>query len=152
MSRASQTPPPPTEAPEFVELLNARWPVIRPSFATIEEVTQAALAACNGVSTPGGLARFNRTYAAVLGICTQIGEKAGANWERSLCNPLVYGGQVYSYLREQGLTSDEIAPAAQPLVRWLLATAFPRKQEIKAKADFSRAGGDGSTPPASGSL
>lgn len=135
-----------TAQPVTVEILGARWPLIRPCFATIEEVGQAALRACQEVAQVGGQGRFYRTYAAVLGVTTQLGDKAGANWERAQCNPLVFGGQVYSYLREKGATADQIATAAQPVVVWLLAEAFPREAAIKAQENFTGAGGGASTP------
>lgn len=132
--------------PETCEILGRRYVAARPDFATAEELV-AQLAGVD-LTDAAGVGRVHRIAAAVLGCCTQIGTAAKADWVKSGCNALRYGGQVYSWLREQGVNPMQICEAARPFTVALKQIVFPRDVEIAEKTSFFGGGGaDSSTPP-----
>lgn len=131
--------------PSYIEIMGERLPLVRPDFGTAEELVQQLNAADGRVKQTGGVARVTRTRAAVLGLCTQLGDRAGASWVKCDCNVLEYGGRVYSYLREHGATQEQILQASTPIIGWLIQWLFPRDKEIVEKERFFGAGGGSST-------
>jgi len=117
-----------------------------------------------------GLALY-RAGAALVGLCTRIGRAAGVTYGDSGCDALVYGGAVYNWLAtpptEAELEADkargqqplkaasfdqaELLRAAAAIYEQIVPTLVPTDAEVKAKADFSGAGGAGSTSSPSGS-
>ncbi len=115
-----------------VKLLGRDWPVSLPDFATREEVVVAYSESASGAKT-----RILRVYAAALGLSTGIGKAARASYADVKCDPYVYGGQVYAWLREKGVTPADVATAAIPLVTLFAEALFPREEEVKSQADFT---------------
>lgn len=123
-----------------IDLLGRSHAVILPSLADREDLAQAYLA----VKDRKGVAKL-RVYCAALGLCTRIGREAKADFGKAECNVHVYGGEVYSWLREQGLSPQDISgPGFQVLLEVMNALA-PREEEIKERRDFSKAGGEPTT-------
>lgn len=89
---------------------------------------------------------LGRAAGALLGRCSGLGKAAKADWVRAGCDPRVYGGEVYSFLREQGCTLEEVLAAARVchdlLVEVLLGR--PTSEAIEKRAGES-------TPPPRGS-
>lgn len=112
--------------------------VTLPDFAAREEL----LVAYGESQKRKGVALL-RAYAAFLGLCTRLGRRAGADYGQHRFDALSYGGQVYGWLREQGLSTSEIAAAAVPLVEVVSEATFPRESEIAAQEKNS--GGDTGT-------
>lgn len=129
-----------------VTLLKRQWPIVRPDRATIEELMhqlfelQAVWQAADEGHNQALVARTHRLNAAFLGLCTQMGDQARANWSKCNCNAMDYGGKVLSWLLEQGATRAEAAEAAKVLPGWLKQYMFPRAAEVQEKQDFSEAG------------
>lgn len=109
--------------------------VTLPDFADREDLARAWLE-----SAQRGHRVVLRVYAAYLGLCTPLGRAAKADWARARCDALVYGGAVYSYLREQGATPAQISAAALPLVGLIYEHLAPREVEVVERTDFSAAG------------
>jgi hypothetical protein len=115
-----------------VSILGKDYPVkLPPQFAVKEELIVAY------GESEGNTSQRQRVCAAVLGICTDLGRQAGADYVKARFNVLAYGGAVYGWLREQGAEMEDVPTAAAPLVRELFARVFPRKPEVEeAKAGF----------------
>lgn len=117
-----------------------------------------------------GLALY-RAAAAMVGLCTRLGRSAGIAYGDAGCDALVYGGAVYNWLatpptaaeleadkvrgqqpiKAAPLDQGELLRAAAAIYEALVPTLVPTDAEVKAKADFSGAGGAGSTSSPSGS-
>lgn len=81
-----------------------------------------------------------RVAGAVLGICTDIGREAKADYVAARFDPLAYGGAVYGWLRQQGADRVDILREAEALLVELTDEIFPRKTEVDAKVGFSDPG------------
>lgn len=123
-----------------IALLGRQHAVVLPSLADREDLAAAWLKA----RKRGGGAVL-RVNAAVLGLCTRLGRESEADFGASGCDVLVYGGAVYSWLRSQGVTPAALVEVAQPALMACLESLAPREEEVKAKEDFSEAGGAGTT-------
>jgi hypothetical protein len=119
-----------------ITILGAQHVVALPNFADRELLIMAWTA--HGAD---GDQRGVRVYAAAIGACCGIGQRAGASLAKSKYDALAYGGEVYSYLREQGATPIEIVQAATPLLRTLAEALFPREPEVVDAAGFTDAAG-----------
>jgi hypothetical protein len=106
--------------------------VTLPDFADREDLARAWLE-----SAQRGHRVVLRVYAAYLGLCTPLGRTSKADWSLSRCDALVYGGAVYSYMRDQGATPAQISAAALPLVGLIYEHLAPRETEVVKRADFS---------------
>jgi len=86
-----------------------------------------------------------RAAGALIGRCSSLGRAAKADWSACGCDPRVYGGEVYSFLREQGCTVQEIGAAGKVCYDECLATltSRPSMEVIERRAGES-------TPPAPG--
>ena len=121
--------------PTFLDLLGKKHAIVLPDFAAREEL----MVAYGESRTKRGVALM-RVYAAVLGLCTRLGRMAGADYTAHRFDVLAYGGAVYGYLREQGVTMEQLSQAAVPLVITISEATFPRQPEVDEAAGNS--GGD----------
>jgi hypothetical protein len=119
-------------APTFVDLLGKKHAVVLPDYAAREEVMVAY-----GESRNKKGVALMRVYSAALGLSTRLGRMAGADYAACRFDVLAYGGAVYSYLREQGVTMEQLSSAAIPLVIQISEATFPRKEEIDEAAGNS---------------
>jgi hypothetical protein len=120
-----------------IEILGKPHTVKLPKqFAVKEELVVAY------VESAGSTSARQRVCAAVIGICTDIGAEARADYVKARFDVLAYGGAVYGYLREKGVEMEDVPKAAAPILRELEAAAFPRKEELAERKVFS--------PPSSG--
>ncbi len=126
--------------PTFIELLGEKHGITLPPFAEREELA-VAWSDARGRSSSAQL----RVAAATLGLCTRLGRRAGADYIACKCDVLAYGGKVYSWLREQGVSPKEVKAAGDEVIVQVSNTLAPREPEVAAQADFSEAGGAGST-------
>lgn len=116
---------PATQAPLFVTLLGRKHAVTMPDFAAREDV----IVRYGATSKKGGVPLL-RCYAAALGLCTRLGRESGADFAACSYDILGYGGQVYSYLREQGCSAAQIAEAALPVVAAIGQATYPRQKDL----------------------
>jgi hypothetical protein len=114
---------------EPIKLLDRTLPVSFPGFAAREEI----MVGYGEVSKRGGVALL-RVYAAALGLCTRLGKEAGADYAACKYDLLTYGGTVYGYLRENGVSPKDIATAAVPIILAISEATFPRQQEVDEAA------------------
>lgn len=108
--------------------------VTLPDFATREELVMAWHEAGQG---DGLHMPQRRVAAAAIGLCTSTGRKAKLDYAKLGCAPLVYGGAVYGYLREQGVDAAAIRLAGAELVVLCAESAFPREKEVEETANFT---------------
>lgn len=92
--------------------------------------------------------RSLRVACALVGACTRIGRLAKASYEESGCDPVVYGGLVYDYLRTEGGAQgiDGIAEAAMAIEGELVAS-LAALEAAGPRANFFAPTEDGSTAP-----
>lgn len=100
--------------------------VTLPDFAAREELMVAYGEARN----KKGVALL-RVYGAVLGLCSRLGKRAEADYAASRFDVLAYGGEVYGWLRGQGVTPAQVAEAALPVIVAISEATFPRESEVK---------------------
>ena len=118
--------------PTKVDLLGRSHAVVMPDFAAREEL----VVAYGEAMRRKGVALL-RVYAAALGLCTRLGREAEADYGAHRYDVLSYGGAVYSYLRGQGVSTQDLAAAAGPVVVAVLSATFPRAAEVEAAAGNS---------------
>lgn len=122
----------PPIAPVTVTLLGRQHAVRLPSFAEREELV---LAVVDARERPVSVQL--RIWSAAIGLATRIGTEAKASYAASRCDVLVFGGEVYSWLREQGATPADIRTAGQEVLTAVSNAMAPREPEVAAAADFS---------------
>lgn len=115
------------EAPKSIALLGQSHAVTMPDFATREELFLAY-----GETYERGGVPLLRAFAAAIGLCTRIGRLAQIDYAATKYDVLGYGGQVYSWLREKGVSQAEIRDLGLPLILQIHAGLFPRKDERDA--------------------
>jgi hypothetical protein len=127
-----------------VEILGKQHIAALPSFGVREE-----LCVLWGQHGQEGGHRALRVYAAAVGLSCGIGAAARADLRKTGWDLLGYGDAVYSYLREQGATSQDVVRAGVALLGEMAQDLFPREKEVDDAAGFSE--GDGaeriSSPP-----
>jgi len=117
-----------------VTLLGTTYEVKLPTqFAIREELVVAYDAARTNFS------QRQRVLGAVLGLCTGIGKESGFDFVRARFDVLGYGGAVYGWLREKGVSMADVAAQGAPIVAKMEADLFPREAEVAAAAGFSGA-------------
>ena len=121
--------------PKHVSLQGRNHAVTLPDFAAREELVVAYGEARN---KRGG--SLLRVYAAFLGLCTRLGREAGADYGECRYDALAFGGKVYSYLREKGVTPAQLSEAAIPVVVHVAEATFPRAEEVEAEMGNSEGG------------
>lgn len=101
-----------------------------PDHATRQELVEA-------LASPALL----RVCAAYVGLCTRVGQEAaaevrGLSYVACGCSVLEYGGRLYGYLVERGVSIEEIDAAGAVLIRAVTLSRLP-VEAAKAKAGFS---------------
>ena len=122
-----------------IKLAGKEWAVTLPDFATREDLALA----WHESATKGDGAALRRVAGAAIGICTGVGKRAGVTFTGTAL--LVYGGAVYSWLREQRETIPNVMEAGGQIVSLCADSVFPREAEVDARAAFSVAPEDGAT-------
>lgn len=123
---------------QTVNLLGREYKVkLPPQFAVVEELVLA------WGETEGNHSQRLRVCGAIVGICTDLGREARADYVKARFDVLAYGGAVYGYLREKGVPPAEVASAGVSLIGALAERAFPREAEVVARAGFSEPAADG---------
>lgn len=112
-----------------ITLLGEEHTVTLPAYAEREELHHARIA----LTQRKGIAVW-RVVAAAIGLCTRIGRERHANVSFADCrfDVLEYGGKVLSYLREKGVSHDEILAVGVPILDAIQANLFPREAEVEA--------------------
>jgi hypothetical protein len=131
---------------DTITILGRQHVVTAPSYGLREEVCSELVMA----QQAGDGMRCLRYYAAAVGLCCGVGKLAGASMARSSWDLLHYGDTVYSDLREQGASRDDVVDAGRAAVESYIDALFPREQEVADRVGFSE-GGEGaqtSPPPA----
>lgn len=77
-----------------------------------------------------------RAAAALVGMCTRIGREAGVSYAECGCDPVVYGGRIYDWLRTQPNGVDGLVAAADAISP-VLMRALVALQGASKQADFS---------------
>lgn len=116
---------------ETVAILGRQHVASLPNFAARESLVLAAYEWSDAADHRG-----YRIYAAAIGLSTGLGRAAKADFARSKYDILTYGGDVYSWLREQGATAVQIVEAGLPLVRSYAEAIFPRQAEVEEVVGF----------------
>lgn len=118
-----------------IQLLGEQHAVQLPDFATREELVLA-------FAEHAGTMRRLRVYAAMVGLCTPIGKVLRLDYAKAKCDPLVYGGAVYNWLREEKkMEIGEVVRVGTELLDLLHARQYPREAEVAATTDFSSPAG-----------
>jgi hypothetical protein len=123
--------------PIKVSILGGSYGVGMPDFAAREEMMIAFGDARNKRGTT-----LLRVYSAALGLCTRLGKESGASYQKSGFDVLNYGGEVYGWLRQQGVTPADIATAAIPVIIRVSEETFPRQDEVVEAVGNSEGGTD----------
>lgn len=108
-----------------ITLKGESLPVSLPDLVVREELAIAS----SDAQSRGGLLPL-RVSAAAIGLCTPVGRRAKADLARAKYDLLAYGGAVYSWLREQGVTHADLAEQGGVCLRLVLAGLFPREDEV----------------------
>jgi len=116
-----------------INLLGREHAVRLPLFAEREELVTAAVEA-----SKRGLNTQLRILSAAIGLGSRLGAEAGADYVATRCEPLVYGGLVYGYLREKGATPSDIRTAGKTILDAVVLSLAPRESEVAAAQDFTR--------------
>lgn len=110
-----------------ISLLGEHHAVALPNFATREELVTKFSEVKDRKGGP-----VLRVCGAMLGLCTRLGSRAGADYAKHEYNVLAYGGEVYSWLRQQGVSPEEVVRAAGPVLELLARSLFPSDAEVAA--------------------
>jgi hypothetical protein len=121
-------------APVRVSLLGRSHAVVPPP--SLIEQEELYLAWQEARAKPKGL-RIIRVAAALVGLCTRIGREAGASYPACDCDPLVYGGAVYNWIRTQGPNAVDGLVDAAVAIEPVLARSLLALSEAQKRADFS---------------
>lgn len=124
----------PSTEPILVEILGEKHTVTLPDFACREEL----IVAWGDARSRKGVALL-RVYSAALGLCTRLGRRSSADYAKHRFDLLSYGGEVYGWLRERGVTPAQLAEAAIPVIVAATEATFPRPGEVDAAAKNSEA-------------
>lgn len=127
-----------------VNLLKRQHAVILPGYAEREEIAAATWTVQRSKSPRAGHALL-RIYAACIGLSTRLGRESGVDYGDCSCDPMVYGGRVYGWLREQGATAEEVSTAGIEILKVVLESLFPREVEVEAEKKDSVDGGETAT-------
>lgn len=124
------------DEPVKVDLLGRSHHVVMPDFSTREEL----IVAYSESGKRGGVTLL-RVYSAALGLCTRLGREAGVEYSKHRYDVLSYGGEMYGWLRDQGIAPKDIAIAAIRVIEAVGKAMFPRAVEVEEAAKNSEAGG-----------
>lgn len=116
-----------------ITLGTATLAVTLPSWADREDL----VIAWSDASKAGDGSALRRVAAAALGLCTPVGRRSGCDFAAHKCDVRLYGGAVYSHLRERGVPIPEVMARGGEVIGLCAAALFPRESEVKAKADFT---------------
>lgn len=113
--------------PVKVTLLGKEHAVVLPNFAGREELAHAHIKSSRRKAD-----HIYRVLGAAIGLCTRIGREGYANTSLVECDYDLreYGGRVYSYLREQGATHEQVGEAATAILAHVRENLFPRAPEV----------------------
>lgn len=107
------------------------WPVVFPDYATRQDLAVAWAENSENVMA------LRRVAAAAVGLCTRVGRLSKADYGRCKCDPLVYGGAVFSYLHEQGVTMEDTMRAGMAILSGLALSMAPSEPEVEERAGFT---------------
>lgn len=110
--------------------------VTLPSFADREDLIAAYMEA----RTRKGIA-LARVFAAAIGLATRVGRESGTTFDAHNCNVYAFGGHVYGWLREKGVTTKDIVEQGSRIMDAVYEAAAPRAKEVADAERFSEAGG-----------
>lgn len=108
-----------------------------PLFVEREELFAAwapLQAAAGGAPDVAAVLALCRVYGAALGLSTAIGKASKADYTARKNDPIAYGGDVYSFLRENGANQPDIIRAALPILEEIAERLWPREEEVAAAA------------------
>jgi hypothetical protein len=84
-----------------------------------------------------------RSLSAALGFSTRIGKMSGAVYNPGSAQAIQeYGGAVYSFLRQKGISTQDILDAARPCADHILGSLAPRESEVQEVENFTAQKGD----------
>lgn len=128
MAQTKNAPKPPaTSITVGAEVFPIRAPK---TFAAREDVV--------GVWSEAGdsTVRSRRCFGFAIGVCVpEVAQAARVRFDGS--DPWAFGAAVYNYLREQGLTSDDVIDAAKGCYHVCIMALMPRELEVKRAEVFS---------------
>lgn len=114
-----------------IKLAGKEWAVTLPDFAAREEI---ALAWHEAASKSDGAA-LRRVAGAAIGLCTGVGKRTGVTFAGT--GLLMYGGAVYSWLREQREGIPTVMEMGGQVVALCAESVFPREAEVESRVSFS---------------
>jgi len=114
--------------PLSIRLLDANHAISLPDFATREEISIAWHEA--RTRKDGGATQLRRVYSAAIGTCTRIGRGLEPGYDGDV---LVYGGMVYSHLREHGAGVADIGNEGLKVILAVVEATYPRAVEVTAE-------------------
>lgn len=122
---------------QTITIAGKAYPVTLPDFATRDDI----VIAWHEATTKNDASKLRRVAAAAIGLCTTAGAKSGASFDGTAL--ILYGGKVYTSLREQGASISSIIVAGSEVVSVCSHELFAREAEVDARASFSDpSGGD----------
>lgn len=131
-----------------IVLMGETLPVALPGYTVCEELRAATahldgprvwrlLAACIALCTAAPQDERGRPLKKDGRLVAPIARRAGADYAASKCDPLVYGGVVYEWLRLQGVRKEEISAVGTKLLELASEKVFPADAEVHEAAGFS---------------
>jgi len=79
-----------------------------------------------------------RSLSAALGFSTRIGKMSGAIYNPASAQAVQeYGGAVYSFFRQKGISTEDILDAARPCADQILGGLAPRESEVQEVENFT---------------
>jgi len=122
---------------QTITIAGKAYPVTLPDFVLRDDIVIAWYEA----APKNDASKLRRVAAAAIGLCTTAGAKSGAKFDGEAL--LLYGGKVYTSLREQGASISSIIESGGALVSICSDGLFAREAEVEARAGFSDpSGGD----------
>lgn len=121
-----------------IDIAGTSYPITLPDFATREDIALAWYTSASAADGPA----LRRVAGAAVGLCSPAGRRAGASFDGN--GLLLYGGKVYGWMREQGMTVEAVLTVGADVVKLCADSVFPREAEVEARASFSDPNGGSS--------
>ena len=121
-----------------IDIAGTSYPITLPDFATREDIALAWYTSASAADA----STLRRVAGAAVGLCSPVGRRAGASFDGN--GLLLYGGKVYGWMREQGMTMEAVLTVGSDLYKLCADSVFPREAEVEARASFSDPNGGSS--------
>lgn len=119
-----------------IQLLGRTYKVSPPAGSAGFTAAEEWVTTAQTISEGQGL----RLLGASIGITTALGRESGETLLKHGFNMLSYGGAVYGWLRQAGVSQADLVPCMAPCSQAIASVVAPKEQEVKDQVDFSSDG------------